>query len=277
MKIDIDTVDIPINSHVKSWCSIDFVLDGVRLVGGLYSGTYRTIGHVDDMKDCMKACCDEEECTVAYLERGTCYAVKCLDKGLCKSTMSDSKTSVGYIVRDGKGLFRSAQEAVTGLVLKQADTVHKEGADHVLSGEAKSANATKPEKPPNHQTLNTTKAPLHFPEEPKPETSHGLDFGYCEKGETLRNKRLMGGMKAGVFRDHGDVDDMETCSEYCCRDKDCHLAYMIDKTCYSVRCYNSELCKTFTAPNFFLNPVMSFVSRSRNVTGINTLATILCP
>ena len=224
----------------------------MRLVGGLYSGIYRTIGHVHNMKACMNACCDEKECTVAYMERGVCYAMKCLDKELCKSTIAGSNSSVGYVTRDEWSLFKTAHDAVT-------DTELAEGVHNVHP-----SNITTPGKQSTDNTNVTRPTPLGIP---GPETSHGTDVGYCEKGETLKNHRLMGGMKAGVFRDRGEVENIETCSEYCCRDKECHLAYMVDKSCYSVKCFNSELCETFNAPHFFLNPVMSFVSRIRNKTG----------
>ena len=201
----------------------------------------------------MNACCEEKECTVAYMERGVCYAMKCMDKELCKSTIAGTNSSVGYVTRDGWSLFKTAHDAVT-------DTELAEGLHSVHP----SNTTTTPRKQSPNNTYATHPTP---PGNPGPESSHGTDVGYCEKGETLKNHRLMGGMKAGVFRDRGEVENIETCSEYCCRDKECHLAYMVDKSCYSVKCFNSELCETFNAPHFFLNPVISFVSRVKNTTG----------
>lgn len=252
-ELDIETVDLPTPDHVKTTCSTGFVLAGVRLVGGLYSGSYRVIGRVKNMTACMDACCKEKECTVAFMERRTCYAMKCLDKALCKSTIAGSDSSVGYVIRDGWTLYKSAHDSITDAAI--LDGLH---SSNVTIAKGKQSKNTK--------KINGTAPKL--PELPTPDTSQGMDIGYCEKGTTLENHRLMGGMKAGVFNDHGEVEDMETCSEYCCRDKECHLAYMVDKSCYSVKCFNSELCKTFTAPNFFLNPVISFVSRTRNTTGM---------
>ena len=200
----------------------------------------------------MNACCEEKECTVAYMERGVCYAMKCLDKELCKSTIDGSNSSVGYITRDDWSLFKTAHDAVT-------DSELAEGPHN-----AHPTNMTKPRKP---SPTNSTSTLPKRPDSTAPETSNGIDVGYCEKGETLKNHRLMGGLKAGVFRDRGEVENIETCTQYCCKDRECHLAYMVDKSCYSVKCFNSELCETFKAPQFFLNPVISFVSRTRNATG----------
>ncbi len=259
----------------------------MKLIGGLQAGTYRIIGHVDNINTCMKYCCESDECTVAYVDKGTCYTMKCLDRDLCKATISDSHSSVGYVIRDGWSLFKSAQDAVTDVIFKSPGGNHmvpvsngsavtgtSNKIDHgtILHGIAstptqhsnaasKSVNATKPIRPdiPGSGPILPTIA--------VPQSSQGFDIGYCEKEETLQNQRLMGGMKAGVFRDHGEVADIGTCTEYCCRDKDCHLAYMVDRSCYSVKCYNTELCTTFKAPNFFLNPVIAFVNRNRNSSG----------
>ena len=287
---DIQTVDVPKapGDHVKSWCSTDFILEGVKPAGGLYAGTYRLIGHVESINDCMRHCCESEDCTLAYMVKGTCYTMRCLDRDLCKSAIADSHTSVGYVIRDGWSLFKNAQEAVTDVIFQPADGLHMVPV-HNSSVTAGKSDALGTSKSPSPLTLNHTsvdtadtksvnatkpvvpKVPTnqaaYLAAMPEPEASHGLDFGYCEKGETLRNQRLMGGMKAGLFRDHGEVGNMETCTEYCCRDKECHVAYMVDKSCYSVKCFNSQLCTTFKAPNFFLNPLISFVSRSRNSSG----------
>ena len=208
------------------------------------------------MGDCISACCEEKECTVAFMERGMCYAMKCLDKMLCRSTIAGSDSSVGYVIRDGWGLYESAHDAIVDA--KLTEQIH----------EWHPSNVTKPTKTgrPLKSTGKVNATLPKLPEIPVPDTSQGMDVGYCEKGKTLENHRLMGGMKAGVFHDHGEVENMETCSAYCCRDRECHLAYMVDKSCYSVKCYNSEVCKTFPAPNFFLNPVISFVNRNPNST-----------
>ena len=76
----------------------------------------------------------------------------------------------------------------------------------------------------------------------------------------------MDGMKAGIFTDHGEVadtDDIEACVKYCCMDKLCDLSYIVGRRCYTLQCFSPQTCRTFAAPNFFLNPVMAFVVRNK--------------
>ena len=56
-----------------------------------------------------------------------------------------------------------------------------------------------------------------------------FDFGYCRSQETLVDHRLVGGMKSGVFTEHGTVNNFQTCVEYCCKDRTCDLAYQVRK------------------------------------------------
>ena len=306
--IEVNTVAKHKPKGVTSWCSTDYILEGVKLAGGMNAGKYQQIGRINSIDDCMKSCCGIENCTVAFLDRGICYAVTCVDKDTCKAVIADSRTSVGYVIRNGWSLFKSVQDAISDNKFSPKPTVglhlvpvenkpsHSQNSDElvpqsgdetahfkplylpggrvekvdlnrVVSGETKSANGTKPVPPSNTTAVNSTSTKPNLNPFPHPESSQGQDFGYCEKKETIENHRLMGGMKAGVFTDHGEVNDLETCTEYCCKDRECHLAYMVDKSCYSVKCYNSELCTTFQAPHFFLNPVMAFVSRTRNSSG----------
>lgn len=42
---------------------------------------------------------------------------------------------------------------------------------------------------------------------------------------------------------------MDVCMRKCCARTNCDLAYLIDKNCFSVRCFSQELCKISTAPS----------------------------
>lgn len=81
----------------------------------------------------------------------------------------------------------------------------------------------------------------------------------CEKAKVLKNVTLKGGKKAGKFNNHGDVKGMEECQDICCKDKKCHVAFMLGKTCYSVACKNKELCAHTKAPPTDYNPQLSYV------------------
>lgn len=36
---------------------------------------------------------------------------------------------------------------------------------------------------------------------------------------------------------------MAMCMDRCCAQRDCNVAYMVDKNCFSVACYSPSLCK----------------------------------
>ena len=55
------------------------------LVGGLGSGNFTDKGVVETIEECMKLCCEEENCTVAYMVAFSCFSVQCQDEKLCRT------------------------------------------------------------------------------------------------------------------------------------------------------------------------------------------------
>lgn len=66
----------------------------------------------------------------------------------------------------------------------------------------------------------------------------------CQIGETHYNTTLKMGMHSGKFKEMGLVDNMEDCIEQCCKENDVDAAFLLGNLCYSVKCYNSDLCQT---------------------------------
>ncbi|XP_015765053.1 PREDICTED: uncharacterized protein LOC107343965 [Acropora digitifera] len=63
------------------------------------------------------------------------------------------------------------------------------------------------------------------------------------RSKVVSNKTLVGGLEAGKFSFVGVVRDMGMCMDRCCAQRDCNVAYMVDKNCFSVACYSPVLCK----------------------------------
>lgn len=253
------TPDIPAalrpNKDVRSWCLNSFILTGVHLVGGLNSGPRQELGKVDTINECMRKCCNMTDCTVAYHDGNSCYALRCLNKNKCKTKIGSTEESVGYVIRNGWSLFKSEQEALQGAMFTNPSS----DPENVQTG--------------NPDKNNTLTLENHVGLIDHPSLAQGNNFGYCEKKETLKERRLIEGMKSGVFTNHGDVSDFESCVMYCCHDRSCDLAYMVQSTCYSIKCFSSDSCKTFVVPTFFVNPVIAFVSRTpSNVLKLETSA-----
>ena len=251
------------NKEVTPWCLTAFILEGVELADGLKSGPYRELGKANDMKACMQKCCDISDCTAAYLQNTECYGVRCLDKKSCEVKIAVPGNSVGYVVRNGWSLFSNQSEAMKSITNNQNTVINLE----INNEESKSINKSydllgEPITFPI-KDLSPIKAPV------KPITNlQPLINPPCEKKDILYDHRFTAGMKAGIFRDHGEVSDFDSCIMYCCKDRSCNAAYMVDKTCYSVKCFSEKSCETFGVPKFFLNPIISFVDRRNQITKV---------
>lgn len=88
---------------------------------------------------------------------------------------------------------------------------------------------------------------------------------------------VKGGRKSGDFVEQKGIENMEQCSQKCCSDPDkkCNLAFMLGKACYSVHCFNKELCQTIDAPATKFNPLVQYVrglSDDDDGAGVDTTA-----
>lgn len=225
------------HKDVKPWCLTSFILDGVELNDGLKSGPYREFGIVADMNTCMQKCCNTSDCTTAYFENSICYGIRCLDKKSCAIKIGNIGQSVGYVVRNGWSLFQNQSEAMKDATVKQENVLNE------------------PNVFPVSKVTPSISHPIFVPKV-------GQTASRCQTRNKLLDHRFTAGVKAGVFTDHGEVSDFESCVTYCCKDTSCNVAYMVDRTCYSVKCYTSKSCETFSVPKFFLNPIISFIERN---------------
>ena len=249
-----ETFDMPEalkpDNEVKSWCAKSFILPGMRLSDVSKAGVYKNFGIVSDIKICIKHCCDLSDCTVAYLDENMhCYVVRCFNPNLCKAVIGAASNKIGFVIRNGWSLFKNEKEAIEDRVLADDDTKN-------ISTSKEDINVSMPF---TNNTMHLTESKVVEP---------GNKIGYCKEKEVLKDHRFIMGMKAGIFTEHGEVVNFPSCLIYCCSDKTCDIAYMVDKTCYSVKCFTNNSCDTFAVPNFFLNPVMAIVSRSPNNEGL---------
>ena len=81
----------------------------------------------------------------------------------------------------------------------------------------------------------------------------------CPKTKVINNVTLKGGVDAGEFHDNGQVDDMDKCRRICCEMTQCHLAFMLGKNCFSVKCHDVDACRAQSAkPSNFLPKVYGY-------------------
>ena len=89
----------------------------------------------------------------------------------------------------------------------------------------------------------------------------------CQSTIVYYNATLRGGIKAGIFKDQGSVQNMRKCIERCCRWQFCGVAFMLLTRCYTIACYNEHLCAPVAARNLTFTPRIAFVSRMRRDQG----------
>ena len=87
----------------------------------------------------------------------------------------------------------------------------------------------------------------------------------CPHDPAQANVTLVGGIKSGNFTSRGIVDTFDDCIKFCCDAQECDLAFMVKKTCFSLKCHNEDLCKTRTARPSPFNPMVAFIKKSSAV------------
>lgn len=111
----------------------------------------------------------------------------------------------------------------------------------------------------------TTTPPLNYMlGVPRVESSHVTTSrppSECSQGLTINKVILNGGMGAGEVAQFSHVGDIQLCIEKCCMSPKCHVAYVIQDVCYTVRCFSRDLCRTRPIENAAVNSVISYIKR----------------
>ena len=81
----------------------------------------------------------------------------------------------------------------------------------------------------------------------------------CPKTKVIDKVTLKGGVDAGDFHDNGEVNDMDKCRRICCEMTQCHLAFMLGKNCFSVKCHDVDSCRAQAAKPSSFYPRVSFL------------------
>lgn len=261
---------------VVSWCSTGFIVKGVELDTDLKLLPSKNLGNANGIKDCVRKCCGLADCTVAYQEDDKCYAIRCLNSTLCKAKVSKTTQSLAYVVRNGWSLFPKQEDALSSAIIIN---------DHSVNSTITNEEPLKTDKNNNNSetivTTTTTEKPKILEKQTKTnekqtkmtnnkhnqhiQDEKEQDEEFCTINGTLTDNRFVAGMKAGIFTDQGDVgpDGLKNCIKFCCLDKLCDIAYMVETKCFTVQCFNELSCRTFPTPNFFLNPVIAKIRRKK--------------
>ena len=103
------------------------------------------------------------------------------------------------------------------------------------------------------------------------ENSETRKSGRCRARRVLRKVTLRSGLKSGDFSDYGQVPDINACVRHCCEQQTCDVSLLLNKHCYTLHCYKTELCKIMPShDDSKLDPQLAFVTRSANDDESNT-------
>ena len=83
---------------------------GVTLLGGIRAGHFVGHGKVDNMRACIKMCCENPQCDLAFMVKNDCYSVICYHKNLCRSVRAQhAKKYRPQIARVWRGAGKETQ------------------------------------------------------------------------------------------------------------------------------------------------------------------------
>lgn len=84
----------------------------------------------------------------------------------------------------------------------------------------------------------------------------------CRKSAVNYNVTLSKGAKAGKYYKMAGIHKMDECLGHCCGSKRCDVAFMVNKNCYLVKCFNSDSCAIKQSDNSKFDTMLSMVSKS---------------
>ena len=88
----------------------------------------------------------------------------------------------------------------------------------------------------------------------------------CRKSAVNYNVTLSKGAKAGKYYKMTGINKMDECLGHCCGSKRCDVAFMVNKNCYLVKCFNSDSCALKQSDNPKFDTMLSVVSKSNTKT-----------
>lgn len=224
------------NSHVTTprpptECSQGLTVNNVILNGGMGAGEVAQFPHVSDLQLCIEKCCESSKCHLAYVIHDACYTVSCFSRDLCRTRPIENTavhSVISYVKRTGLAMYSSAEEASVEN-LRNAD-------------------------------IQPTMKPVSAADTTKNSRNNTI----CQKDRTFYNVQLKGGQSTGVFTERGLVSDISQCAGICCGDQSCDLAYTEGQRCYTVKCYNRDMCQLIEASPLAVKTAMAYVIRLTN-------------
>jgi hypothetical protein len=205
-------------------CHAGGILFNKTLIAGLKSGDFTDYGKVKGMENCVEFCCGDKICNMALMLGFTCYTLHCASPSLCKVRPAHPSSLNPRI----SFIFRNKPVVKSNVNVNEVQ-----------------------DKSGSPQTATQGK-----------QVSKRVKGSRCKHGAIQSGVTLQSGQKAGTFKLRLKAKDMDSCLDVCCQDTTCNVAFLIDDSCYSVRCHSLEDCTIAKAKASNVHSSLSVV-RSR--------------
>ena len=274
---------------------------GVTLLGGIRAGHFVGQGKVDSMQACIKKCCANHKCDLAFMVKEDCYSVICYHKDLCRTVRAQhirryqpriahiwrgSSEEKQSVTRHNKKSRPTSPKQRTSKYKLTAGDNHKEGV--VINRPSSRPKSEKQRMPKNkstkvdhqHEGIVTKTHPIStaspttrqslssLSQEPKlavnKKSGPANSNSVCPHSSTEHNVGLRRGLKTGHFSYIGELSHMKACLEVCCHDPDCDIAFMLDQSCYTVTCASEAVCHSIPYHQHKYSTKAVFVTRRFN-------------
>ena len=246
-------------------CLVEEVLHNVTLMGGFRSGTFTAVDYAKSMDECSSACCQSESCDMIFMVLGRCFMVRCHNIELCQPVKAKHaaqfRPQIAYVglVTVGSSKATSPNSRSTKQVDISQNTLNStDYAESTPDDPLKpvsSSHSNKISKYSNHYTSpNENTDTVHN------RAAQFSTSSECIAGEVMSNTTLRQGFNAGRFSYQPNVSGMELCVKRCCEDTECDVAFIIRKSCYTVKCTSIEMCEASYVKHSVYFPRLVFVS-----------------
>lgn len=244
----------------------------------LQSGNAVNQGRVHQLEECISKCCQESNCTLAYLIEDNCYSVSCHSEAACRPIKTEKQfkepsmfTVIVFIDKrwklienlesnqddlysTKKSLTIEPESSVIDLPTKTifdnkltGETSNKGLATRQNSGEA-SLSITGNE---NDGAMSETSEDVATTNNNSNNNSSNND---CPSNQdTLWDTVLKGGWKAGVYTEYKHIKKIDECHKKCCNSKKCNIA-LVMVHCYLVECHGYDTCQPVDAKVHYFKP-----------------------
>ena len=215
-------------------CPVGSTEYNMTLKGGMAAARYKYAGKVADIDECVKHCCQLNNCDIAFTFSNECFLLTCKSIDLCESVPASSTELNPKMVR---------------LLRHNADRhlPRKPSPDAVLK---------KVLTPTSH------KASMKRKSEKRPNTTRKAKSG-CLKSDAILHVVPKEGKKAGDYKDFGKVTSLEECVEHCCAWARCNMAFMVLNGCFGISCTNH--CQVVPSNDLTFESKVVYVKRRQEV------------